>query len=129
MQRTLLKTTPCRTTKPKKPRRVVYKDNNEEAAPKQQAKVDQADDPDYRPSASSSSSDEEDESYLHSIVSCPKYIIFSSCLKDLIFRCRCRICGSVLMTDLLEDNLGYMRGSMLTVKVSCLQGVCYSITV
>ena len=113
----LLNTTPFRATKPKKPKWVIYKDN-EQAVPKQQAKVDRTD-PDYRPSFHQAHQRRWKPPTQHS-VSCPKYIVFSTCLKDLIFQCRCRFCGSILMADSLEDNLGYMRGSLLTVRAYCL---------
>ncbi|XP_072048102.1 uncharacterized protein [Amphiura filiformis] len=119
---------PLHTPAPTKPRRIEYKEDaeDEEEVPVKPGKKDT----DYEPSSSSSSSDEEcsTEELIREIINDSKYIVFNSCLRSLIGQCRCH-CGSVLLiydhVDKYSEEkseLGSLKGSMLTVKTTCLKG-------
>lgn len=107
----------------RKPRKVVYREEEEEDDEDEIPDKRDLKDFDYNPDSSESgdSSDGEEETdkdFAESCTSEKKFIVFQSCLDELIYSCRCRECGSVLIRDGKTDQT---KGSMLTVNAVCLK--------
>ena len=50
-----------------------------------------------------------------------KYIVFESKICELVRQVCCRECNSILVID-DEPELGFCKGSMLSIKLNCLNG-------